>query len=474
MVSLELKASTFVAEGHPNKMTFRGVLVRLDEPSDKPPNGSNGHRILVPRNVAERRLSSIKGMGLNYSPSLDGHAQRRKVGVINEAWIEGNNFCVEGTIWKHDFPEAEKDLKQANLGMSMEIGDVQVENTESPVWKLSDFQFLGATILWKNAAAYHKTVAIAAAKAKGKESQMAKTATKKTAVTTEDQHLTRADIINIAASAAAQAVKPFERSVNRMTRLLNNFDERLEAIDLDLLASGKRREEEEDEEANAMVPDLRTKNVTSAKEEDDEDEEDEEASVQADHQEPDGDECDDDEEDMSSAVDKGDLTDMGPDTADPGDDEPGHFSEKAKNKGSKTSSEDKVGENISKGVTGSAAYKALKQKYVTLLSQHEELNQRMGSLEKRFKKVNAQVIRAGAEQSRRSVPAEIGGLLRKANIEPMNLYASGSKLTVEQVDAVIGQVPNLDAVTRMTLKNKFLEAGLMEVGEVDRGFRRVG
>jgi len=43
---------------HPNKMKFRGVLVRLDEASTKPPNGSGGHKILVSTDVAKRRLST--------------------------------------------------------------------------------------------------------------------------------------------------------------------------------------------------------------------------------------------------------------------------------------------------------------------------------------------------------------------------------------------------------------------------------
>jgi hypothetical protein len=119
-------------------MAFRGLLVRLDEPSGEPPNGSDGHRILGPSNLALKRLPSINGMGLNYSPSLDGHAQRRKVGVIERAWIDGNN-PYKGQSVNHDFPEAEQDLKQKNLGMSMEIGDVQVENPDAQVWKLTDF-----------------------------------------------------------------------------------------------------------------------------------------------------------------------------------------------------------------------------------------------------------------------------------------------------------------------------------------------
>ena len=132
---------------HPNKMRFRGVLVRLDEPSTRPPNGADGHRIFVPTDVAQKRLLTLVGMGLNYAEDLDGHAQRRKVGVIQRAYIKGKDLWVEGIVWKHDFPEAQSDLKQRNLGMSMEIGQVEVDDTQADVWVLNDFYFLGATIL---------------------------------------------------------------------------------------------------------------------------------------------------------------------------------------------------------------------------------------------------------------------------------------------------------------------------------------
>src|ERR1017187_3799529 len=159
---------------HPNKLKFKGVLVRLDEASSKPPNGAAGHRIFVSTEVAKKRLGSLIGMGLNYAPDLDSHAQQRKVGVITKAWIDGKDLRVEGHVWKHDFPKAEKDLKQTGLGMSMELGDVRVDDPHADVWALDDFQFLGATILWRDSAAYNRTQAIAA-RAERRDSMATKT-----------------------------------------------------------------------------------------------------------------------------------------------------------------------------------------------------------------------------------------------------------------------------------------------------------
>ena len=39
--------------GHPNKLPFKGILTRIDEPSDAAPDGSNGKRVLLTRAAAE-------------------------------------------------------------------------------------------------------------------------------------------------------------------------------------------------------------------------------------------------------------------------------------------------------------------------------------------------------------------------------------------------------------------------------------
>ena len=74
--------------GHPNRTEFRGVLTLVDVASDKPPSGARGHRVMLTREATERALPSLLGMGLDYTPALDRHDARRKVGVIVEA-----NLC---------------------------------------------------------------------------------------------------------------------------------------------------------------------------------------------------------------------------------------------------------------------------------------------------------------------------------------------------------------------------------------------
>ena len=55
--------------------------------------------------AAEAALPSLLGMGLDYSPALDRHDARRKVGVITRAEIVGRKIELGGYLFAKDFPE---------------------------------------------------------------------------------------------------------------------------------------------------------------------------------------------------------------------------------------------------------------------------------------------------------------------------------------------------------------------------------
>lgn len=455
-------------KSHPNKMKFQGVLVRLDEPSTKAPNGSEGHRILVPTAVAKKRLGSLINMGLNYAQDLDGHAQRRKVGTITKAWISGQDLHVEGVVWKHDFPEAEHDLKQPGLGMSMEIGDVQVADESAPVWKLSDFCFLGATILWKRSAAYQRTQAIAA-KGTTRSVDMVKTKKKNTE---EVKPLSEKKIVAIAASAAKSAVEeanePLMTLMKKAFKKVVSIGDRVDALEMEAVSAASGDDEEDDEDINAA-------SKKAKGEEEDEEEACDMTSAKKGDDDDDDDECDDEDDMDAETVDKGDLEDMGPETEDDEDDndEPGHLSQGAKNKGAKQTSEDKLGKDTNEPITGSALRKALKA-----AKQHRkekrDLLARIALLEAAQKKQRKQIKAASDTQGRKSMMSALdpmtAGLLSKSGIDAREVQASGQKLTVAEVDAILaaGGV-QLDNVTRMQFKNNLLERGMMEQGGINRG-----
>lgn len=157
--------------GHPNREPFRGVLTLVDTPSDKAPAGSRGHRVVLTRTAAERALPSLLGMALDYSPSLDRHDSRRKVGVITRAEIVGKTIELGGYLFAKDFPEIVRQIETGSihasasarrrpanpLGMSYEISDASVADVRERIWTLTRVTFTGAAILRRDKAAYRST-----------------------------------------------------------------------------------------------------------------------------------------------------------------------------------------------------------------------------------------------------------------------------------------------------------------------------
>jgi len=153
---------------HPNRLAFRGVLTLVDAASDRAPAGARGHRVLLTRQAAEAALPSLLGMGLDYTPSLDGHDARRKIGIITAADIVARPAAgsrqpaaieVSGYLFAKDFPDVVRELRTGKraLGMSYEIADARVADVSASVWSLTDVTFTGAAILRRDKAAYSNT-----------------------------------------------------------------------------------------------------------------------------------------------------------------------------------------------------------------------------------------------------------------------------------------------------------------------------
>ncbi len=148
---------------HPNRVPFEGVLTVVDTPSDKPPSGARGHRVLLTETAVRQALPSLLGMALDYAPSLDRHDARRKIGIITSADIESSGatqkLAVGGYLFAQDFPEIIREISSGGdkLGMSYEIADASVVDTHAPVWVVNEFTFTGAAILRRDKAAYRQT-----------------------------------------------------------------------------------------------------------------------------------------------------------------------------------------------------------------------------------------------------------------------------------------------------------------------------
>ena len=152
-----------VVAGHPNREAFRGVLTLVDVASERPPSGSRGHRVVLMRGAAEAALASLLGMALDYSPTLDRHDARRKVGIITSADIAGRKVELGGYLFAKDFPEIVEEIEKSgrepgkSLGMSYEITNASVADIRAKVWTLTHVTFTGAAILRRDRAAYQDT-----------------------------------------------------------------------------------------------------------------------------------------------------------------------------------------------------------------------------------------------------------------------------------------------------------------------------
>lgn len=153
---------------HPNRRPFRGVLTLVDSPSDRPPAGARGHRVVLTRAAAERAIPSLLGMGLDFTAAFDGHDVRRKVGIITSAEIassqskleSGNSkLVVTGFLFARDFPEVVREIQLGahSLGMSYEVAAARVRDPSARVWMLDEVTFTGAAVLRRDKAAYQNT-----------------------------------------------------------------------------------------------------------------------------------------------------------------------------------------------------------------------------------------------------------------------------------------------------------------------------
>jgi hypothetical protein len=204
-MNLELEAMALElpeVAGHPNRLAFYGMLTLVGVASQRAPSGARGHRVMLTRKATEAALPSLLGMALDYTPALDSHDARRKIGIITAADIvalkagagnevpqglkPGNEkqwtarlkpcpfkaasgiastadsagqIAISGYLFAHDFPDVVDELRAGHgaLGMSYEIADAFVVSPASPVWTVTSFTFTGAAVLRREKTAYPET-----------------------------------------------------------------------------------------------------------------------------------------------------------------------------------------------------------------------------------------------------------------------------------------------------------------------------
>lgn len=470
---IEIEAAT--AE-HPNEMKFSGTLVRLDEPSTKPPNGSRGHKILIPMALAKAKVHTLKNQGVNYHADLDRHEPTKKVGVIKKAWIDGNAIKVSGIIWKRDFPDALTTLKKPNLGMSFEASDIDVEDQEAAVWRLSDLCFTGAAILQKDKAAYFKTEALAASAMSAKlitttngGVQMANVVNKKKKKTSDVAASGDGLDVKLLVKALTAANRPvLDAITNLAASIAEDRAERTVSATEAIIAKAKKATSKNDDEdddddddeddmdsaedvdAEEDVTDVKAKKVTASVDEDE-----------------DMDASEDEDIDAGASDDEGELEDLDEESRHD-DDQTGKINKKAikVKKGAKTTVSTQNDHH--KSVTaGSKELARVAAAVDGLVEANAAKDRTIAKLTRQVAAGRTALEAAGEKTDRRSITLSIPvqNLLAKEGLDVSTMSASGEKMLASEFDVAAAK-SGLTINQRVAFKNELCRAGIMDEGAV--------
>lgn len=132
------------------------------------------YKVLIPAKVLERRIGGLKGKKVFAAESLDSHARSDSFGVFTDAWVESVDSPdgmtkvlaarASGLFDREKDPEFVDQIiseaRAGTLGFSYDIKNVQIEIQEisgEKVVVVHDFEWRGATVLRRDAAAYEFT-----------------------------------------------------------------------------------------------------------------------------------------------------------------------------------------------------------------------------------------------------------------------------------------------------------------------------
>lgn len=161
--------SSNVEQDNPHWLKFSSTVGYVDKPTDATPGGGMmGYSTTIASEDLD--IDSLAGSGVNVSWSegwfgdgsenLKHHNPRFKIGVIDKAWLEGNEIKAEGHLWKTDFPEVCDTIECAkeSLGASVEVyfDGIKKDDTAKTLKGLGA-HFTGVALLYKNKAAFKST-----------------------------------------------------------------------------------------------------------------------------------------------------------------------------------------------------------------------------------------------------------------------------------------------------------------------------
>lgn len=273
--TLTLQASgndfTVKTESHQNKMKFTATVMYLDQYSDGVPGGTVWDKILLEKSECEKALDTMNLMGINcvwneWSTAdwqFYGHDPRNKIGVVEKTYIEGNELKIDGIIYKNDFQDISRFIKNVmdSIGFSIEASFNDCEETEEGVI-IRDVEFTGVSMLFKNCAAYSDTyIETLSASKKDKE------------IMTQEERNTFIEEVTNSVMAKISEVQEQEKQASELETLkaqietLQASNKALEEENNSLKASAESTEEsteESEKEVNAESTIEETKEVKAS------------------------------------------------------------------------------------------------------------------------------------------------------------------------------------------------------------------
>lgn len=158
--------SAMTSADNPDVLAFSATVAFIDTPTDATPcGGTQGFQTVISSENID--VESLVGSGVNVAYSdwwagynFKGHDKHNKIGVIDEAWLEGNEVKVKGHIWKSDFPDIADTIECAKdaLGASVEVyfEGIKQDKVAKTLTGLNA-HFTGVALLYKSKAAFTKT-----------------------------------------------------------------------------------------------------------------------------------------------------------------------------------------------------------------------------------------------------------------------------------------------------------------------------
>ena len=144
-----------------NFLNFAATAGYIGKPTRATPTGGNrGYNVILGDGA---NVEELIGSGVNCSYGAGGfkkHDKGFKIGVIDNAALDGDRINVSGHLWKSDFPDVCDTIECSKdaLGCSVEVyaSGVSVDD-EAKTQTLQDVHFTGMAIVYKSKAAFEGT-----------------------------------------------------------------------------------------------------------------------------------------------------------------------------------------------------------------------------------------------------------------------------------------------------------------------------